>query len=129
MTTIKLRKCFAKFMITVALPKELHCKGFVTTVELTYASRCSSESNKLRYVHSIGGTSRETAVEERGINNILKSKSSRFSFILVETVPLDIDKFKLKKRCFGIGRISFIRLKFSWVYPVNHMFKVNIINI
>ena len=44
-------------MITVTLPKELGCKGFVTTVEVTYAKRCSNELNKLRYVHSIGGTS------------------------------------------------------------------------
>ena len=70
MATIKLRKCFAKFMITVALPKELRRKGFVTTVEVTYAGRCSSETNKLIYLHSIGGTSRDIAVEEREINFI-----------------------------------------------------------
>ena len=46
-------------MITVALPKELGCKGFVTTVEVTCTRRCSSETNKLRNVHSIGGTSME----------------------------------------------------------------------
>ena len=57
-------------MITVILPKELGCKGFVTTVEVTYARRCSSEMNKLRYVHSIGGTSRDIAVEEREMNYI-----------------------------------------------------------
>ena len=57
-------------MITVALFKELDCKGFVTTVEVTYARRCSSETNKLRYVHSIGGTSSHIAVEEREINYI-----------------------------------------------------------
>ena len=59
---------FSKFMITVALPKELGCKGFVTTVEVTYARRCSSKSNKLRYVNSIGDTSRDITVEERDIN-------------------------------------------------------------
>ena len=53
-------------MITVALLKELGFKGFVTTVEVTYARRCSSET--LRYAHSIGGTSRDIAVEEREIN-------------------------------------------------------------
>ena len=57
-------------MITVALPKELGCKGFVTTVEVTYARRCCSETNKLRYVYSKGGTSRDIAVEEREINYI-----------------------------------------------------------
>ena len=65
-------------MITVALPKELGCKFFVMTVEVTYARKCFSETNKLRYVHSIGGTSRDIAVEEREINYI-KSKSSRLS--------------------------------------------------
>ena len=57
-------------MITVALPKELGCKGFVTTAEVTYARRCSSETNMLRYVHSIGGTSRDIAVEEPEVNYI-----------------------------------------------------------
>ena len=56
-------------MITVALPKELD-KGFFTTVEIIYASRCSSETNKLRYIHSIGGTSRDIAVEEQEVNYI-----------------------------------------------------------
>ena len=80
-------------MITVALSKELGCKGFVTTVKVTYARICSSETNKLRYVHSIGGTSRDIAVEEREINYI-KIKIVPFIINLVETVPLDIDKFK-----------------------------------
>ena len=57
-------------MIMVALPKKLGCKGFVTTVEVTYARRCSSKTNKLRYVYSIGGTSRDIAVGEREINYI-----------------------------------------------------------
>ena len=55
-------------MITVGLSKELGCKGFVTTVEVTYARRCSNETNKLRYVHSIGGTSNDITIEEREIN-------------------------------------------------------------
>ena len=63
-------------MITVALPKELGCKDFVTTV--TCARGCSGETNKLRYVHSIGGKSREIAVEEREINYI-KIKTSHLS--------------------------------------------------
>ena len=57
-------------MIMVALPKEHGRKSFVTTVEVTYARRCSSEANKLRYVHSIGGTSRDIAFVERESNNI-----------------------------------------------------------
>ena len=55
-------------MITVALTKELGCKGFVTKVEVIYARSCSRETNKLRCEHSIEGTSRDIAVEERKIN-------------------------------------------------------------
>ena len=95
MTTIKLRKCFAKFMNTIALHKELGRRGFVTTAEVTYARRCSSETIKLRYGHSIGVTSRDIVVEERLINYI-KIKIVPFIIILVETVPLDIDNFKSK---------------------------------
>ena len=63
---------------------------------------------------------RGTSPSRNGKLTISKSKWSRLSQILVETIPLDIDKFKS-----SIGRISFIQLKFSWVYPVNRMFKVN----
>ena len=59
-----------KFMITIALPKELGGKGFITTVEVTYVRRCSSETNRLRYVHSIGGTPRDITIEEREIKYI-----------------------------------------------------------
>ena len=64
-------------MITVhvALPKELGCKGFVTTVEVIYARRCSSETNKLRYVYSIVGTTRDIAVEEREVNFYYQSQN------------------------------------------------------
>ena len=82
-------------MITVALHKELGCKDFVPTVEVTYSRRCSSETNKLRYVHTIGGTSRHIAVEKRDINYI-KIKIVPFIKILVQTIPLYIDKFKSK---------------------------------
>ena len=40
-------------MITIALPKERGGKGFITTVEVIYVRRCSSETNKLRHVHAI----------------------------------------------------------------------------
>ena len=40
------------------------------TVEVPYARICSNKTNKLRYVHSIGGTSRDIAIEEREINYI-----------------------------------------------------------
>ena len=79
-------------MITIALFKELSGYGFVT-VEVTNVSRCSSETNKLRYIHSIRGTPRDIAINEREINNI---KIVPFSSILTETVPLDMDQFKSK---------------------------------
>ena len=82
-------------MITVALPKDLGCKGFVTTVEVTYARRCSNKTNKLRYVHAIGGTSRDIAFEEWEINYI-KIKIVPFIINFSWNVPLDIDKFKSK---------------------------------
>ena len=69
-------------MITVALSKELGFKGFVTTVEVTYARRCSSETNKLRYVHSTEDTSRDIAVEEREIN---------YMYIKIKIVPFIIN--------------------------------------
>ena len=63
-------------MITTDLPKELGNKGFIISVEVTYVKRCSSETNKLRYVHFIRGTPRDITIEEREINCI-KIKLSR----------------------------------------------------
>ena len=57
-------------MITIALPKELGGKGFITIVEVTYVRTCSSETNKLRYVHSIRGTPRDITIEKWEINYI-----------------------------------------------------------
>ena len=72
MSAIKLKKKrLMKFMILIALPKELGGKGFITTVEVIYVRRCSSETNKLRYVHSIlRSTPRDITIEEREINYI-----------------------------------------------------------
>ena len=52
------------------MPKELDSKGFITTAEVHYVRRSSSETNKLRYVHSIGGMPRDITIEEREINYI-----------------------------------------------------------
>ena len=82
-------------MITVSLPKELSGKGFITTVEVTYVRRCSSETNKLRFAHSIRGTPRDITIEKPEINYI-KIKIVPFIIILVENIPLDTDKFKSK---------------------------------
>ena len=80
----------------IVLRKELGCKGFVTTVDVTYARRCSSETNKLRYVHSIGGTSRDIAVEERGIN-----------YIKIRIVPFIINFDEVRSRQNLIMQIIF----------------------
>ena len=66
-------------MMTIVLLKELGGKGFITTVEVISIRKCSSETNKLRYVHSIRGTQRDITIEEREINYLSKSKSSSVS--------------------------------------------------
>ena len=78
-------------MITIALPKELGGKGFITTAEVTYVRRCSSETNKLRYVHSIRDKPRDITIEEQEINYI-KIKIVPF----ISNCTIDIDKFKSK---------------------------------
>ena len=57
-------------MMTISLFKELSSQGFVTTIEITNVRRCSSETNKLRYVHSIRGSPRNNAIKEQEINDI-----------------------------------------------------------
>ena len=49
---------------------------------------------------------RGTSPSRKGKLTISKSKSSRLSYILVETVPLDIH-IQIQKRCLDIGRIGF----------------------
>ena len=75
---------YAFFFNCTAAAQASEC--FVTTVDVTYARRCSSETNKLRYVHSIGGTSRDIAIEERGINYI-KIRIVPFIINFDENVP------------------------------------------
>ena len=58
--------------------------------------RCSGKANKLRYINTIRETQRDIAIKEWKINNI-KKKSSRLSYIFVETVSLRIDKFQSEK--------------------------------
>ena len=47
-SSIKFRKCFAKFMIPIALFKKFPC------VEVSNMARCSSKTNELRDIDSIG---------------------------------------------------------------------------
>ena len=59
-----------KFMITIALFKELCSYGFITTTEVSNVRRGSGESNKLKYIHSIRGTPRDIAIKERKTDNV-----------------------------------------------------------
>ena len=57
-------------MITIALFNELGSYGFIATIEVSNVRRCSSEPDKLRYIHSIRDTSRDIAVKELKIDNV-----------------------------------------------------------
>ena len=110
MPTIKSGKCAAEFMISIALLKKFGSKEFVTIIEVSNMRRCSGKANKLRYIYTIRGTSRGIAIKERKINNIK-----------IKIIPFIIYFYR--------NYISFNKLKFSGIYSVNHMFKVNIIYI
>ena len=60
---VKFSKCFAEFMMSIALLKELGGQEFDTTIEVTKL-RFSYKANKLRYIDSIRGTPRDTAIKE-----------------------------------------------------------------
>ena len=77
------------------MPKKFDSKGFIRQLVIKIW-RSSGESNKLRYVYPICGTPEDIAIQKREIDYI-KSKSSRWSYILVETVQLDIHRLKFKK--------------------------------
>ena len=57
-------------MITIGLLKELGSQGFVPKIEVAYVRRCSSDTNKLRYVNAIWCTPRDISIKKREINNI-----------------------------------------------------------
>ena len=96
MSAIKFRKRLPKFKITIALPKKFGSKGFITVVKIIKIWRSSGESYKLRYVYPIWGTPGDIAIQKREID-YFKIKVVPLSYILVETVPLDIHRFKSKK--------------------------------
>ena len=115
-------------MITIALFKELGTLGFVSTIEAAYVRRCSSETNKLKYVNTIWCTSREVSINKREINKI-KIKISRLSWILVETVPLEMDRFKSKNGASVSEELALFNWSSAGYIRLNHLFKVNVINI
>ena len=70
MSTVKFGKCFAEFMITTSLLKELGGSEFVTSIEVTNMRRCPGKASKLRYINTIKGTPRDIVIQEREINCI-----------------------------------------------------------
>ena len=53
-SSIKFRKGFAKFLIPIALFKKFLSKQFIANVEISNIARCSSKTNELRDIDSIG---------------------------------------------------------------------------
>ena len=53
-TSIKFRQGFAKFIIPIALLKKFLSIQFIASVEVSNMARCSSKTNKLRDIDSIG---------------------------------------------------------------------------
>ena len=51
MPTIKFGKCFAEFMLPIALLKKFGSLEFVTIIEVSNMRRCSCKANKLRYIY------------------------------------------------------------------------------
>ena len=51
--SIKFRKCFAKFMIPIALFKKFQRLQFFASVEFSNMARCSSKSKDMRDIDSI----------------------------------------------------------------------------
>ena len=92
---IKFQKRLTKFKITNALSKKFSSKGFISTVKVIKIYRSSGESNVEMYTPY--EVRRGTSPSRNGKWTISKSNSSRLASILVETVQLDIHRFKSQK--------------------------------
>ena len=78
-----------KFGIPIALLKEFGSEKCVSFIEVSNMRKCSGKANKLRYIYTIRGTSRDIAIKEWKINNIKKTtKKNHLSYTFVETVLL-----------------------------------------
>ena len=53
-SSIKFRKCFAMFMISIALFKKFLSYQFIATIEVSNMARCSSKTNELKDIDSLG---------------------------------------------------------------------------
>ena len=51
--TVKFGKCFAEFVIPIALLKEFGSQEFVMIVEVSNMRECSGKANKLSYIIKI----------------------------------------------------------------------------
>ena len=74
--SIEFRKGFAKFMIPIVLFKKFMSLQFIASVEVSNTARCSSKTNELGDIDSIGC---RTSPSKNGKLTISKSKSSRLS--------------------------------------------------
>ena len=110
-STITFRKGFAKFMILIALFKQSLSYHFIASVEVSSMAmyRCSSKSDELRNINSIGCRARNINIQIWEIDN-LKIKIVTLIVILVETTPLEIDKCKSKNAAW----VSKVLILLSW---------------
>ena len=72
-------------------------------------ARCSSITNELKDIDSIGCRARNITIKN-GKLTISKPKSYRLSYILVETISLEIDKCKSK----NAASLSEVLVLLSW---------------
>ena len=61
-SSIKFRKGFAKFKIPIALFKKFLSLQFIANVEVSHIARCSSKTNELRDLDSIGCRARSITI-------------------------------------------------------------------
>ena len=67
--SIKLRKCFANLMNTIALFKKFLTLQFIASVEVSNVARCSSKANELRDIDSKGCRARNITISKWEIDN------------------------------------------------------------
>ena len=63
--TIIFGKCFAEFMILIALLKKFGNLECATIIEVSNMRRCTGKANNLRYIYTIRRTLRDIAIKER----------------------------------------------------------------
>ena len=61
-SSVKFRKCFAKFMIPIALFKKFLSLQIIVSVEVSNMARCSSKTLELRDITSMGCRARNITI-------------------------------------------------------------------